>query len=117
MFALRGALVLVSTTALVAAVAITISGTPEATAANSASLEAESMTVTPSNAGSTVRDASAPGGLALSLRAVAMRRSRRARPWAANLRSRCTEERVRGWAEHLASAAMRRVVDRLHDAD
>jgi len=71
MFALRGALVLVSTTALVAAVAITISGTPEATAANSASLEAESMTVTPSNAGSTVRDASASGGLALSLRAGA----------------------------------------------
>src|SRR4051812_34581453 len=54
MFALRGALVLASTTALVAAVAITVSGTPAATAANSALLEAESMTVTPSNAGSTV---------------------------------------------------------------
>lgn len=71
MFALRGVLAFASSTVLVAAVAITVSGPPSAEAANSTSIEAETMSVSPSYAAGTARDSAASGGVALSLRSAA----------------------------------------------
>ncbi len=71
MLARRGALALVSGAVLIAAVAITVSGAPAATAANSTSVEAEAMSVSPSYAGGTVSDQNASDGAAHALRSPA----------------------------------------------
>jgi hypothetical protein len=65
----RGVLAFIASAAIVAACAITVSSTPVATAADSTSIEAETMKVKPASAGGTVSDTSASQGVALVLRA------------------------------------------------
>jgi hypothetical protein len=71
MRALRGVLAFIASVAIVAACVITMSSTPVATAADSTSIEAETMKVKPASAGGTVSDSSASGGMALVLRSSA----------------------------------------------
>jgi predicted xylan-binding protein with Ca-dependent carbohydrate-binding module/parallel beta helix pectate lyase-like protein len=67
MSALRPALASLALGAITAMVVFTVSITPLASAADATLIEAEAMTVAPTNAGSTVRDSSASGGSALTL--------------------------------------------------
>lgn len=68
MFGLRP---IISTIVVATAVGVTVSVNPLATAADSTSLEAESMTVSPRSAGQTFGDSNASGGQGLTLRSPA----------------------------------------------
>ena len=71
MRALRGVLAFIASAVVVAACVLTMSSSPVATAADSTSIEAESMGVSPASAGATVTDKSASQGVALVLRSPA----------------------------------------------
>lgn len=98
MISSRGVLAAVSGVALVVAASLAVTHLPSATAANPVSVEAETMSVSPSFAASSVRDGSASGGVALTLRSPATASKAIALPAKASLVVRARSQRTCGSA-------------------